>query len=199
MAATPHFRMSIIIPAYNEAESLPDLLGNIEATIKTHGYAAEIIVINDGSTDATAEVLTALTAAPHLHGDLHRYIPIFVQSAGFSMSEVKVKHHRRRFGRRKYGLKRIPKGFFDLITVLFLTHYKSRPLHFFAGIGSLFIFSGMVVLAVLTALYFLPLIELPRLPLGIAGGFCLLTGFLLTGLGLLGELLVAYLREMGKE
>ena len=54
--------LSIVVPAYNEAESLPDLVGKIEATIKTHGYVAEIIFINDGSTDATAEVLDALTA-----------------------------------------------------------------------------------------------------------------------------------------
>ena len=54
--------LSLIIPAYNEAESLPDLLRNIDLTVKRHGYAAEIIFINDGSTDATADVLDRLAS-----------------------------------------------------------------------------------------------------------------------------------------
>ena len=53
---------SIVIPAYNEAESLPVLLSQLHATVQTHGYQVEIIVINDGSTDDTADVLDALAA-----------------------------------------------------------------------------------------------------------------------------------------
>jgi len=51
---------SIVVPAYNEAESLPVLLAQLQDVVKTHGYRAEVIVINDGSTDGTAEVLDAL-------------------------------------------------------------------------------------------------------------------------------------------
>ena len=58
--------LSFVIPAYNEAESLPELLTQIHATVKTHGYHAEIIVINDGSTDATTEVLNVLSEELHL-------------------------------------------------------------------------------------------------------------------------------------
>lgn len=58
--------MSIVIPAYNEAESLPELLGQIEATIQTHGYIAEVLFINDGSTDNTAEVLDVLSEGSQL-------------------------------------------------------------------------------------------------------------------------------------
>ena len=151
--------------------------------------------MNCGFKAYRAEVVKTL----HLYGDLHRYIPILVQAMGFSLGEVKVKHHPRRFGKSKYGFKRIPKGFFDLLTVLFLTRYKKRPMHFFAGIGSLFIFSGILVLAVLSALYFFPVIEIPRLPCRIVGGLCIVTGILLSALGLLGELLVAFLTHKGKE
>ena len=73
--------------------------------------------MNCGFKAYRAEVVKDL----HLYGDLHRYIPILVRAAGFSVGEVKVKHHPRRFGKSKYGFKRIPKGFFDLLTVLFLT------------------------------------------------------------------------------
>ena len=53
--------LSIAIPAYNEAESLPVLLQQLQSCLKTHAYRAEVIFINDGSTDDTAEVLKALS------------------------------------------------------------------------------------------------------------------------------------------
>ena len=301
--------LSIVIPAYNEAESLPVLLTQLHATVQTHGYTAEVICINDGSTDDTAAVLDALSEQSQLsvhvihfrrnrgkaealtagfqkatgdivitmdadlqddpaeipklintleqenvdlvsgwkyprkdpfekrafsfvfnrvtamftgvklhdmncgfkayraevvkdlrlYGDLHRYIPILAHAAGFSVGEVKVKHHPRQFGKSKYGFKRIPKGFFDLLTVLFLTRYKKRPMHFFAGIGSLFIFSGLLLLTGLTILHFFPIVQIPQLICGIAGGLCIVAGILLTALGLLSELLVAFLTHKGKE
>ncbi|MCY3741044.1 MAG: glycosyltransferase [Candidatus Poribacteria bacterium] len=53
--------ISLVIPAYNEAESLPELLSQLEATIQTNRYIAEVLFINDGSTDNTADVLDALS------------------------------------------------------------------------------------------------------------------------------------------
>ncbi|MDE0010042.1 MAG: glycosyltransferase family 2 protein, partial [Candidatus Poribacteria bacterium] len=62
-------QLSIVIPAYNEAESLPVLLEQIQMVLKTHAYhRAEVIVINDGSTDRTAEILDAL-----LETQTHRF------------------------------------------------------------------------------------------------------------------------------
>ena len=47
---------SIIIPAYNESERLPASLDKILAYISEQGWNAEVIVVNDGSRDSTAEV-----------------------------------------------------------------------------------------------------------------------------------------------
>ena len=309
MEANSFFRLSIVIPAYDEADSLPVLLRQIQDALETAATPPEVIVINDGSTDPTAEILDALaTESPlkvhvihfirnrgkaealtagfqkatgdivitmdadlqddpaeipkllaalekekadlisgwkyprkdpfekrvfsfvfnrvtvmltgvklhdmncgfkayraevvkdlHLYGDLHRYIPILVHAAGFSVAEVKVKHHPRQFGKSKYGFKRIPKGFFDLLTVLFLTKYKKRPMHFFAGVGSLFIFSGILLLAALTAGHFFQTVQIPQLPCVVASGSCIVTGVLLTALGLLGELLVAFFTQIDKK
>ena len=249
-------KLSIVIPAYNEAESLPVLLEQIQLTLKKHAYDAEVIFINDGSTDNTPEVLDALAASTqlfpihvihfkrnqgkaealtagftaatgdivitmdadlqddpaeipklldalnnghydvisgwkfprkdpfekrafsfifnnvtawftgvklhdmncgfkayrtevvkelHFYGDLHRYIPILVHQSGYRIGEIKVKHHPRRFGVSKYGLKRIPKGFFDLLTVLFITKYLKRPLHVFGMMGAIVTFIGILI------------------------------------------------------
>jgi len=301
-------QLSIVVPAYNEAESLPVLLQQIHSALETYTIPAEVIFINDGSTDNTADILDTLATNPpltvhvihfksnrgkaealtagfqkttgdivitldadlqddpaeipklletlengnhglvsgwkyprkdpfekralsfvfnrvtamftgvklhdmncgfkayraevaktlQLYGDLHRYIPILVHAAGFSIGEVKVKHHPRRFGRSKYGFRRIPKGFFDLITVLFLTRYKKRPMHFFAALGSLFVCCGVVLFVGLCVLHFFPGGVLPIVPLGAASGGFLLAGILLFGIGLLAELIVAFLTQQKK-
>jgi len=49
--------ISIVIPAYNEAERLPPTLDRIEAYVKARALNAEVIVVDDGSRDATAEVV----------------------------------------------------------------------------------------------------------------------------------------------
>ncbi len=49
--------LSIVIPAYNEEESLPHLVDKIKAVMKENSYTYEIIFINDGSTDKSSEVL----------------------------------------------------------------------------------------------------------------------------------------------
>ncbi|HEY4688452.1 MAG TPA: glycosyltransferase family 2 protein [Anaerolineae bacterium] len=62
-----HIAFSIVIPAYNEAESLPGLHAEIGAAMSALGKSYEVIVIDDGSTDATFNTLMRLTAGdPHL-------------------------------------------------------------------------------------------------------------------------------------
>ncbi len=48
-------KYSIVIPAYNESRRIPSTLERVIACIRTHGWSAELIVVNDGSTDNTAE------------------------------------------------------------------------------------------------------------------------------------------------
>ena len=52
--------ISVIIPLYNEAESLPELYAWIERVMKEHGYSYEVIFVNDGSTDESWQVITDL-------------------------------------------------------------------------------------------------------------------------------------------
>lgn len=53
---------SIVIPAYNEAGRIPATLQSVIECVRQHGWSAEIIVVDDGSTDATAEVVRAIAA-----------------------------------------------------------------------------------------------------------------------------------------
>jgi len=56
-----HPDLSIVIPLYNEEESLPELVEWIERVCTAQGYRHEIIMIDDGSTDRSWEVVRSLT------------------------------------------------------------------------------------------------------------------------------------------
>lgn len=55
--------LSIIVPAYNEAERLPATLRAMRAFLDETGRSAEVIVVDDGSTDATSAVVRDMAAA----------------------------------------------------------------------------------------------------------------------------------------
>ena len=56
----PPLELSIIIPAYNEAQRLPKTLGRIHEYLVARGLRAEVIVVDDGSADATAKSVRGL-------------------------------------------------------------------------------------------------------------------------------------------
>ena len=61
--------ISLVIPLYNEAESLPELEAWIRRVMEEHGFSYEIIFINDGSTDHSWQVIRELQAQnPHVRG-----------------------------------------------------------------------------------------------------------------------------------
>ena len=48
--------ISVIVPLFNEAESLPELHAWIKRVMDEHGFTYEIIFVNDGSTDTSWQV-----------------------------------------------------------------------------------------------------------------------------------------------
>ena len=55
--------ISIIVPSYNEAESLPHLAEWVDRVMKEHGFSYEVIVVDDGSNDGTWQVTERLHEA----------------------------------------------------------------------------------------------------------------------------------------
>lgn len=53
--------ISVVVPLYNEAESLPELAAWIERVMKQHGFTYEVIFVNDGSTDGSWDVIKQLS------------------------------------------------------------------------------------------------------------------------------------------
>ena len=123
-----------------------------------------------------------------LYGELHRYIPVLVDWRGFAVGEIPVQHHPRKWGHSKYGIERMAKGFFDLLTVILLTRYRRRPLHLFGWAGLLMFVLGFGCLAYLTVLWFLGH-GIGMRPLLFLGVLLVTVGVQLISTGLLGEMI----------
>lgn len=85
-----------------------------------------------------------------VYGEMHRYIPVIAKWAGFAnIGEKVVVHRKREFGVSKFGWERFVNGFLDLFSILFVSKFGKRPMHFFGLIGSVAFFLGFLAVVVL--------------------------------------------------
>lgn len=124
-----------------------------------------------------------------LYGELHRYIPVLAQDAGFRVAEISVEHHPRRHGVTKYGLERYIRGFIDLITVMATTRYLQRPGHMFGGAAVLSGALGVFILAVLSILWLFG-DPIGGRPLFFLGLLLVILSVQLLSIGVIAELLI---------
>ena len=131
-----------------------------------------------------------------VYGEMHRFIPILARKAGFRRIGEKVVEHRpRKYGQSKFGLERMLKGYLDLITVLFMSHFGRSPMYFFGGLGTLmFLFGGGTTVWVIAAKLWkqahgLPLRPVADQPLFYLAMLAVVLGVQLFLAGFLGELI----------
>lgn len=123
-----------------------------------------------------------------IYGELHRYIPALAHSKGFTVGEIIVTHHPRKFGASKYGWERLFKGFLDLFTVVFLTRFIKRPMHVFGSAGVLLFLIGFVINLYLVFYKFITGALIGNRPLLTLGVLCMILGIQSLSIGLLGEM-----------
>lgn len=139
------------------------------------------------------EVITGF----RLYGEMHRFIPVYANSVGAKITEVKVNHHARKYGKTKYGLERTFKVVLDLFTVKFLTSYANKPIYVFGGMGL-----GLIVFSLASLIYLavrrLVLESKPSpfaSPLFIIAAMLAIMGFQSILMGLIAELLARTYHE----
>ncbi len=78
-----------------------------------------------------------------VYGEMHRYIPVLAKWAGFkNISEKVVVHSERKYGVTKFGIERFIRGPLDLLSVMFISRFVKRPMHFFGILGVLMVLIG---------------------------------------------------------
>jgi glycosyltransferase involved in cell wall biosynthesis len=141
------------------------------------------------------EVITGF----RLYGEMHRFIPAYAADVGARITEVKVRHHPRHYGKTKYGLERIGKVILDLLTVKFLISFSNKPIYLFGGLGALISFVGtfiMLYLMIRRLGYGISPFSSPLFPTSI---MLVILGFQSILMGLIAELLVrTYHEAQGK-
>ena len=135
-----------------------------------------------------------------LYGEFHRFVPVMAHWRGYRVTEIKVRHHPRKYGVSKFGAKRFARGLIDLLNVLFLTTFLRTPLRLFGPMGFWTFLLGVLVdfFVVVRSMFFThePIHNQPLLFVGI---LLMIFGvqFVLTGLQ--SEMIRHYAFKPGEE
>ena len=135
-----------------------------------------------------------------LYGEFHRFVPVMAHWRGYRVTEIKVRHHPRKYGVSKFGAKRFARGLIDLLNVLFLTTFLRTPLRLFGPMGFWTFLLGVLVdfFVVVRSIFFThePIHNQPLLFVGI---LLMIFGvqFVLTGLQ--SEMIRHYAFKPGEE
>ena len=310
MSADGPIDLTIVVPLYNEEESLEPLCEQIEAALSGQGLAFEVVFVDDGSTDGSFEVLARLSgsygwlravrfrrnyrkaaalalgfkeargrlvatldadlqddpaeipnllsaleeeggrdlvsgwkrkrrdpltktlpsklfnlitsavsgirlhdfncglkvyrrevveeALPYLYGELYRFLPAIAHWAGYRVAELPVTHHPRRFGRSKFGTRRLLNGLLDLLSITFVVRFMSTPMHLFGSLGLLSTIAGGAIGAYITNLWWQTGTIQNRHPLLMLAILLIIVGFQLFSTGLLGDMLASLHQRGGR-
>lgn len=133
-----------------------------------------------------------------LVGEMHRFIPVYLGRMGGRVTELEVDHRPRVSGRSKYGLGRVFKVSLDLVLILFMSRFSTRPMHFFGWTALLFFSLTTLVGLLMLAFKFSWLAVLGidyrasfvQTPLPAVAGTFLLGGVASIFFGILGEVLL---------
>ncbi|ALF51945.1 glycosyl transferase [Nostoc piscinale CENA21] len=136
-----------------------------------------------------------LVADMNLYGELHRFLPALAYIEGARITEMPVRHHARRFGRSKYGISRTFRVLMDLLTILFMKKFLTRPMHVFGLLGLSSMVLGVGIGMYLTFLKLAMGEMIGNRPLLILAVLLLVTGVQLFCFGLLAELLMRTYHE----
>ncbi|MDX8501395.1 glycosyltransferase family 2 protein [Mesorhizobium sp. VK4C] len=301
-AVMPEHKLSIVIPMYNEADNVEPLVVRIHQAMENYSQPWEVVLVDDGSTDATPNEIRRLAAeyGPHVHGvelvrnfkqtaamqagldaargdviatldgdlqndpfdiprmvyrlltedldlvagwrknrqegfwmrrlpsriansliarvtgvklkdygcslkvfrgsvirsvrlygEMHRFIPAWLATVTTPrrIAQEVVTHHARIHGQSKYGISRTFRVVLDLVFMFFFMRYRTRPGHFFGGIGIVLGVLGSLVLAYLFSLKVFFGQDIGTRPMLFTGFFLVIAGLQMVTSGVLAEML----------
>jgi glycosyltransferase involved in cell wall biosynthesis len=123
-----------------------------------------------------------------LYGEMHRFIPALASSIGARVTEVKVNHSPRKYGRSKYGISRTIRVTLDLITIKFLLSFLTRPVQIFGLWGLAFVCIVSLICLYLSGLRLFFGESIGDRPLLLLGIMLIVLGVQFIGFGLIAEM-----------
>lgn len=142
--------------------------------IKDHGCALKVF------TKDTAKELD-------IYGEFHRFITLIAFINGARVTQMKVKHHPRKFGKSKYGFERTFKVLNDLILLLFQRKYLQKPIYLFGNFGFVLFGIGALINLYLLAVKILGQ-DIANRPLLLLGILLVLAGIQVFTIGIVLDL-----------
>ncbi len=125
-----------------------------------------------------------------VYGEMHRYIPILAKHAGFKrIGEKVVQHQERKYGKSKFGMERMIKGYLDLISVSFMSRFGRSPMYLFGGLGTLMFIAGFIATVWIIVEKFASDVPITNQPLFYLSLVAIVLGVVLFLAGFLGEMI----------
>jgi hypothetical protein len=156
-----------------------------------HGLVRRIS--NQGFHDLTCDLRgfrTEVARRLELYGDLHRFIPVLAARRGFAVREIPVRQRPEDRALRLFLPGVYARRLLDVLHVLFLTRFTSKPLRFFGLLGLGLVTLGGAITGTLAVQRLLGLTSLTDRPLLLLGVLLLVLGVQVISIGLIGEMVL---------
>jgi glycosyltransferase involved in cell wall biosynthesis len=135
-----------------------------------------------------------------LYGEMHRFIPALASIDGAKIEEVEVNHRPRVAGQSKYNLSRTFKVVMDLLTVLFMKRFFTRPLHAFGRVSMILLLCGLLSFVGLAVDKFAFGQDIGARPLLVVAALFIISALQLFSTGILAEVLMrTYYESQNKQ
>lgn len=129
-----------------------------------------------------------------LYGGMHRFIPLLLVQQGFTVTEIPTQHRPRKYGKSKYGFSKVFTDLPDMFTILFLSRYSQRPMHFFGLVGGGMFGIGLLTLLYLSVIWFMGE-SIGRRPLLFLGILLVMAGLQIFFTGFLADFILSLFRR----
>ncbi|MFQ5708764.1 MAG: glycosyltransferase [bacterium] len=154
------------------------------AMVKTFSKLA-LKDINSGVLAVRREVLEEIA----LYGNLNIFLPILAHRKGYKVTDEKIEQLAGTFRKSKYVSEYFQR-LLDIVTVIFLTNYSKKPLHFLGFFGLIFAICGAAMNLYLFVYRLFQFGPIAGRPLLLLGALLLVIGIQMISIGLIGEMII---------
>lgn len=141
--------------------------------------------INSGIIVTRRDVLDHI----QVYGGLNQFIPVLAQKQGYKITEEKIEQLKGFFRKSRF-IGDYFKRSLDILSVLFLTRYSKKPIHFLGILGGIFMLAGGIINVYLFIYRILQLGPIGGRPLLLLGAILLVIGIQMVAMGLIGEMII---------